>query len=458
MPRVVEVPFAVQEGATGATQNSRETLINMYAEIGPSGRSRLIRRQRPGLVRVLANTLEKRCIEKHKSTHYAVIGSGFYSFNGTSLTSLGDLNSANGRCTMIFNDNDEIMISDGTTAYAYIGGELRTLTLPTDVTCGYLSFLAGYGIFNNPGTGQFYITGLNDFSTVDALDFATAESSSDNLVTTFIVRDQLWLPGETTIEVWPHTGAVDFPFAPATNAKMSRGTKAALSFAAEDNTAIWLGDDGIVYRDAGYQPQRISTEAIEEAIADCTPGGQAAAYATVFTVKGRKFYVLTIPGELTVMYNFASQLWNRAQSFGSPSWNMIGSAGRYSDYYMTETGICTLQAGINTDEGGIMRRGGISAPGQADNKRITTHEVLFDAEVGRAAINEAAEIMFRIARNGEVFGPERKRSLGPTGDYNRRAVFRNCGQGRRPVLEFFVTDDVELTINGITANLTVDAS
>lgn len=458
MPSTVEIPFAIQEGASGAVQNSQETLVNMFAEVTTSGRSRLIRRQRPGLTRALANTGDKRCVEKHKSLHYAIIGSGLYSFNGTSLTLLGTLSTTTGRCTMVFNDNDQIAISDGLTLYCWNGTTLSTPSLPAGVECGNLSYLGGYGIFNDVGTGTFYITGLNDFTTVDALDFATAESIPDNLTTTFVEHDELWLPGPTSTEIWQLTGGADFPFAPFTNARMRRGTKAALSYAAEDNSVIWFGDDGVVYRAEGYIPVRISTEAVEEALATCTAAGQAAAYATVFTVKGRKFYVLTVPDELTVMYNFATRLWSRARSYNSESWNIIGSAGHLADYVMSATGICTLDFDVNTDETVVMERGGISAPGYADGKRLTIHKVFFDAEVGRAAIGEDATVMMRIARDGETFGNIRTASLGPTGDYKRRCVFRQCGQGRRPVIEFMVTDDVPLVINGILVDMTVDAS
>ena len=73
----IEIPFALQEGDSGVTQNSRETLINMYVEVGTSGRSQVVRRQRPGLHRIYDVTGEKRCIERHKDRHYMVIGSGF---------------------------------------------------------------------------------------------------------------------------------------------------------------------------------------------------------------------------------------------------------------------------------------------------------------------------------------------------------------------------------------------
>jgi hypothetical protein len=357
----------------------------------------------------------------------------------------------------VFNDNDQVAISDGTSLYRYTTN-FAEVTLPAGVTCGYLSYLGGYGIFNNPGTGQFYWTGLNDFTTVDSLDFATAESIPDNLTTTFVEHDELWLFGPTSTEIWQLTGGTDSPFAPFTNARQRRGIKAPLAVAAEDNTLFWLGDDSIVYRAEGYIPVQIASDAVKEAIGNCTAQELSAAYMTVFTVKGRKFLVLTVPTKCSLMYNLGTQLWNQCKTYGSESWDMFGSAGHNSDYYLTATGICTLSFDVNTDEAGVMVRGGISAPGYADGKRLTIHDIFFDAEVGRAAAGEAAEIMMRIARDGETFGNIRVRSLGSIGNYKRRAVFRNNGQARRPVFEFMCSDNVELTINSILVNLSVDAN
>lgn len=454
---VMEIPFVSTEGNAGAVQNSRETLVNMYLETG-KGRHPFVLRQRPAVVRTLANTGEKRCIEKHKDTHYLIIGSGFYSWDGTTLTQLGSLNTTTGRCTMVFNDNDEIAISDGTTLYSYISSTLSEVTLPDGVTCGTLAYLAGYAIFNNPGTGQFYWTGLNDFSSVNALDFATAESIPDNLTTVFVEHDELWLPGPTSTEIWQLTGGADSPFAPFTNARLRRGTAAALSFAAEDNTVIFLGDDKIIYRAEGYIPVRISTEAIEDHIGDATANQIASAYSLIFTVKGRKFYVLTIPGHGSYMYKFGSPSpWSRPSTYDSESWDVIGSAGHNSDYYLTETGICTLQFGINQDEGGIFRRGVISSPGWNAGNRFSIHSFMADVEVGRAPAGVEPELMLRVARDGETLGNIRTRSLGTIGEYTRRVIWRNCGQARKPVFELFMTDNAELTINSAVANMTADA-
>lgn len=440
-----EIPFAAQEGATGATQNSQETLINMYAEVTVSGRSQIIRRQRPCVRQVVANTGEKRCIEKFGATHYCVIGTGFYSFDGTALTLLGSLASGSGRCTMIRNDNAQIMISDGAVPYYWNGTTLAMTTSPYAI--GHLAYINGFGIGNIPGTGQFAITGENDFSSIDALDFATAASSPDGLVTVAANHSELWLAGEKTTEVWQPSTSEDFPFAALTNAQIERGCGAALSYASEDNTLFFLGDDWIVYRNDGYRPQVISSRAIEYAIEQVPVAQRSSAYSMIFTSRGHKHYVLTFPGYLSADYNITTQLWSRVKTFGYNHWAVLGSAGHTSDYCLTPTGICALDPGVNQDEGQPVWRGGISAPGWVENgEQVTIYEFFLDAQVGRAAIGKTANVTLRFAPDGETFGNERVRTLGATGEYSARAMWRSLGQGRKPVIEIGTTDDFEFTI------------
>lgn len=444
---MIELPFASQEGKSSVLQNSRETLLNMYAEVETSGRRRLTRKQRAGLDQVYAQTGEKRCIEEFSTYTYAVIDSTFYKFDGTTLTSLGTLGTSSGRCTMIEDDNGKILISDGASGYYWNGTVLTVVAFSTQV--GHVTFQSGFGIYPKPGTGTFYITGLNALNTQDPLDFATAESNPDPIVRAFVDHNELWLFGSKTIEIWQETGSADFPFQPLTNSKIERGCAAAFSVAQVDNTLFFLGDDLIVYRADGYRPQRISTHTIERKIAEIPAAARALADAYTYTIAGHKFYTLRFPGYATLQFNVATGLWNHCETFGYPDWRILGSAGRSGTYLMTDAGICVLDDTLNTDEDGIMRRQAISAPIWADGKRVTLRAFFLDLEVGRAAIDVTdPQIMLRVAPDGETFGNERWRSLGNTGNYKQRVIWRGLGIGRRLTIEVTCTDNVALKILG----------
>jgi hypothetical protein len=156
-----------------------------------------------------------------------------------------------------------------------------------------VSYIDGYGILTvNDSSGQFYITGLLDFSTIDPLDVASAESSPDGLVRVLVDHREIWLFGTKTIEPWSNTGASPFPLERVPGALLERGCAAAQSCAKMDNSVFWLGDDRIIYRADGYQPVRISTHAIEEIL---RTGTVSDAYGMTYFMGGHHFYVLTLP-------------------------------------------------------------------------------------------------------------------------------------------------------------------
>jgi hypothetical protein len=469
MPKI-EIPFSQQEGKSESLQNSREQLTNMFVEIETSGRRRVIRRQRAGLEQIIPDTGIKRCIEKFGDLHYVIIDMTLYQFDGETVTNVGTIpsGSTSSRCTMIMDDNGNILISNGTERFYWTGSIGAGSTTPA--AAGTLAYLNGYGIFNVPDEHQFFVTNLNDFSTVDALDFASAESSSDDLVRVFTDHNELWLFGKETTEIWQASGGADFPFTPFVNAHMQRGCAAAFSVAADDNTVFWLGDDRVVYRADGYRPVRVSTHPIERAIEAIPEAIRAQADAFIYTHGGHKFYTIRFPNYLTLQYNIATGLWNRAQKYGFDDWPVMGSAGRRSDYVLTDEGIAQVVDGSasldfggspNMDESIRMRRSAVSAPIYANGNRVSCRSFRLDVEVGRVAqtgtidIDPDPEIMLRYAPDGETFGNERWRSLGTTGNYKRRVVWRNLGIGERGTIEIAFTDDCELKIVGADADLVV---
>ena len=110
---------------------------------------------------------------------------------------------------------------------------------------GYTAYTAG-GTASpviSQAQGQWFISALYDSATINALQFATAESKPDPLLRVMVINRELWLFGSASIEPWQDSGASPFPFTRITGAVMDRGTAAALSPANLTGTAFWLGDD-----------------------------------------------------------------------------------------------------------------------------------------------------------------------------------------------------------------------
>lgn len=444
----LEVPFANQTAASAVQQNSREVLVNMFAELESSGRRKIIRRQRMGLDLALAKTGEKRAIEKHNGVHYVVIGDKFATYDGTTYTERGTLDTSTGYCTIIFDDNGDVLISDGATGYHWDGASFTKPDTQGDI--GHVTFISGYAVGPNPGTGQFKWSAVNDMQSWDGLDFATAEAKSDNLVRVYEDHRELWLFGSETTEVWVLSGGGDSAF--VYNTSMERGLRAALSVAADDNTLFFHGDDDVFYRADGYRPSRISNHTVERLVQNLPVAVRESGIAFTFHDQGHKFIVWRYAGSLSIAFNIATGLWSVFRSFGYDDWQVIGPQWTKTDYVLTPGGFSTLTRTVNTDNGEVMERGGISPPMADGDKRIVLRSYFLDCEVGRAGIGVEPQVMLRVARDGETFGNERWRSLGEQGDYKRRAVWRGLGIMRKGAIEVMVTDDFEFAILGAEAD------
>jgi len=191
------------------------------------------------------------------------------------MTNRGSLLQSSGIVSMAENGL-QLAICDGTKLYTFTYAT-NTFAVVSDgdlPSCGTVTFLDGYFIVNKNSSGAFYISALYDGTSWAALDFATAESSPDNLVRVFSSLGQLWLLGEHTTEIWTNTGASAFPFQRISGAKMETGILAAHTAVAVDNALYWIGEDnfggGIVYKATGFTPERVSNEPIELIIAAAT--------------------------------------------------------------------------------------------------------------------------------------------------------------------------------------------
>lgn len=152
-------------------------------------------------------------------------------------------------------------------------------------------------IFNS---GQFFVTGIDSASTLDALKFAKCESNPDGLACGVTRGRDLLLFGRNSIEVWQNTGASDFPFERVT--ALTMGTWFAPSVVrtftttgAASDTVIFAGSDqngySGIYMLTGYSLQKISTFDVDKDIANVTTVDSVFAFS--WAENGHVFYAIT---------------------------------------------------------------------------------------------------------------------------------------------------------------------
>jgi hypothetical protein len=326
---------------------------------------------------------------------YVVSGSEFYSLNTSWVATLIGSVSGTGPVSMADNGT-QIFIACNPLSYIYNVDTLAfaQITDPDFPGAGSVGYLDGYFVFNEPNSQKFWVTSLLDGTSIDPLDFASAEGYPDDVVALIVDHREIFLFGNTSVEVWYDAGTPDFPLARIQGAFMEVGCEAAYSVAKLDNSVFWLGSDargrGIVYRANGYTPARISTNAIEYAMQSY--GSIADAIGYTYQQDGHPFYVLVFPSaEATWVYDVSTQLWHERAAFENGQFLRHRSNCQMSfndeivvgDYENGQVYAFDLDVYADNEHEQKWLRSWRALPtGQNNLKRTAQHSLQLDAETG----------------------------------------------------------------------------
>ena len=295
-------------------------MVNLFPEVIPEGgKEPGFLNRAPGLE--LLQTIGSgpiRALWAHQtngSDFYVVSGTEVYKMTSTSATPVKLGNIIDGGPVSIADNGTQLFFACNGPSYIYneATNEFKQITDPDFPGAVTVAYLDGYFVFNEPNSQRVWVTSLFDGTSIDPLDFASAEGSPDGLVAVNVDHREAWLFGTDSVEVWYDVGGTDFPLQRIQGAFNEIGCVAAFSIAKLDNSLFWLGTDargqGIVYKANGYTGQRVSTHAIEYAIAQY--GNISDALAYTYQQEGHGFYVLTFPSaNATWVYDAATQAWH----------------------------------------------------------------------------------------------------------------------------------------------------
>lgn len=458
-------------------------MVNLFPEVVPeAGKQPAFLNRAPGLRKLATvGTGPIRGLWATQITGsdgYVVSGQGLYkidtsynatflgTINGTGQVSIAD----NGTQIFIAANPNGYIYNMSTGAFAPIGDP----DFPGASTVGYLD---GYFVFSEPDSQRVWVTSLLDGTSVDPLDFASAEGAPDQLLSVNVDHREAWLFGTGTVEVWYNAGTADFPLQRIQGAFNELGCAAVYSVAKLDNTLFWLGSDargnGIVYRANGYRGERISTHAIEFAIQSYGTISDAVAYS--YQQEGHKFYVLTFPtANATWVYDAITGAWHeragwdngrfvRHRSNCQMNFNNEIIVGDYEDgrIYAFD-----LDVYADDDQPQKWLRSWRALPtGQNNLRRTAHHSLQLDAETGvglNSGQGYSPQAMLRWSDDGgHTWSREHWSSMGQIGQYGHRTFWRRLGMTQKirdRVYEVSGTDPVKVTIMGAELILNGTAS
>lgn len=458
---VIDIPVVGQSYHLQDWAIDCQRTVNLYPQIVESGNapqvSALI--PTPGLIKKYE--LEGGAIRGMYALNdrmLVVAGGTLYSISssGTIL----EIGSIAGVGRVIFADNSlHVMIAaSGTYKYTIANNKLEKITGEAFMGASDVSVLDSRFVWTVPNSGRIQWSGLLDTETT-ALSYATAEAKSDDIVRTIASNGQLWLIGEKSTEVWSSTGDPDLPFQRMSGAYLPLGCAAKDSVCLFGSGLVWLSQSdagcGQIIMTQGYQSQRISNHAIESEIASYSRINDA--YSFAYQENGHSFLLMTFPSaKKTWCYDMTTNLWHE-RSFHNPhtskhehhrssgycffqNTHFVGDRNLGIVYEMTQK---TL-----TDNGDAILRERSTPVLNPHGTRLIFDELELIAQVGQQSDIDPQIIVDWSDDRGKTWSRSRQQSLGKTGEYGKRIIFRRLGQAFGRVFRVRMTDPVRLIITG----------
>lgn len=375
--------------------------------------------------------------------------------NDGAMENLGTLLTSAGRVD-ISDNGTEIIIVDGPNGYIYDTGTstFSQITAPGFPGASSVTFLNGYFVVTKPDSGEFYCSGLYDGLTWSALDFATAESSPDDLVCVIADNGQLILFGPDTTEFWSDSGALDFPFARVGAAAIEWGLAAPWSLCKFMDSMIFLRKNRLgavqVCTLSGYNAVPVSNPEMDYIFSQYEGVSNATAFA--YMVSGHPFYQINFPS--------ANQSW--IYDGLTKNWNQVGGEftrhrGEMQVNFLDQSVVTDFENGklyridqnTYTDDGvPIVRQ--LKTRHQATGIHSFMSEMWLEMEAGVGlpmGQGENPQIMMKVSRDGgHTWSNERWASFGRIGEYKARAKWNRMGTARDWTFVFRITDPVKTVL------------
>lgn len=327
----------------------------------------------------------------------------------------------------------------------------------------YVRFIDGYFVCNT-NSKKFIISDLNDGLAWNALDFGTAESDPDNIVTPHVHRDRLYMIGTKTTQAFENIGGNDFPFQEIVGFLPPKGCYAPLSVVESNNTFMMVGggenEAPAVWAFNGNDYDKISEEGIDYLLEQLAPAELSAIVGWSYSERGAHFVGFQLR-DTTIVFDVTSGRWHERRSrvedtYGykaETAWRAVYPVRAYGRVLVgdrLEARLGEADLDVVDEYGDEILRYVVTQPieniGNGQGFSLSRIEATTESGVGDSTVEDPV-IRMALSRDGVTFGPTRSRKLGKVGERDKRQVwFSNGWFPRRAVLKFIQSDKVKFRL------------
>ena len=316
------MPFVtVPVNITGPSYQSRskplssQQTVNWYQQFNEGGKESYVLMPFPGLETKGNAAGKDRGLHRMAEILYQVKGTSLYEIDKLGNHTLRGTIPGTKRC---------IIADDGINMFIVVPNEkvwqyTTDTNAVSEVTNVNITKALSVDFFNN----QFIYT-FADFSTVSdvgngaeatGLNRIGEETLPDAMVRDFVFDEVIYRCGVRSIVGWYNSGVGSPPIDKLQGRIFNVGLSAPYSIAKTDEAFYWLGDDNAIYRAQAGTKERISSDAISNAISKFSVIDDAIGFT--YTFEGQNFYTITFPSE--------NQTFTVSESLGENGWFELSS-------------------------------------------------------------------------------------------------------------------------------------
>lgn len=475
---IQEIPLDGGAYESESSPVSSQTCLNFYVNIPETmGMSKAQLYQTPGLTEV-ANAGD---FNINRGSHvmngepYFINNNKLYRLNrvagsATSFTfNLEELGTVtgSGRVSIADNGNQLCIVVPGT-GISYIYDKtngLQQISDPDFTAVGnaeIVVFIDGYFVFSTDSK-NFFVSALNDGLSYNALDFGSAEADPDNIKGLHVHRNQLFVFGSQTCEVFRNIGGFGFPFQRITGYVLPKGLAAKFSVTEYDDSFVFIGqgenESPRAYVYSGNNFDVVSTTAIDLKLQSLTDIQLNNVFVWSYDRHGEDFVGWSSDNGTYVLQSKASKLLARKTWHQRESENLVNKTRWRINSLVTAYGLLLcgdseggkigkLDFDVNTEYGNLVTRQLTLPTISNQSKRIFHNSFEIEMETGlETNPNNTPKIRLDYSNDGKQFVSERFLDVGKTGQYSLKARRYRLGQSNRfRIYRLTATDDVRYVL------------
>lgn len=402
---------------------------------------------------------------------FAVVGTSLYEINyDLSSTFRGDLTGmatgSKSKVYMATNGNGEVFIQDTLAAYIFtLSTNVLTQVTNVDYPNGTtLDYADGYFVISGK-SGRVHFSGLNNGNSWPGFNFFTPTFKPDKVKAIVTFREEIYCFGDETIEVYINDGTT--PFVRQSRTSMYFGLTARDSVAVHQTGVFFLGKSktgGSAAYQMGndYALTPISSPCITDRLNQYV--NEDAEGYVVTTHDGHIFYHLHLPAmKTTLVYDMTTGMWHERQSqtiatdndgtvpqdmYRGRCFATFKGMNLFGDWWSGK--IFRENNDVKTDDGlpRLLRR--TSSIFHQEQKNISVYALEFDVNSGMGTtLGQGSNPVLMVKYSmdgGNTFEQEEMLLLGKLGQYDTRVSTNNIGTARNWVIDFRVSDPVDVIV------------